>query len=124
MTGIIVEGVRAAIAFECSAEGQKHQLATDRLWMWRVCDLRLHADWQPRLNRALSNHFLHVHRENWLCGAADRLVIQAIYGYRAAGRGVPSEATAPPCRPGPGGTASNTTPESLSMRFLESQGGR
>lgn len=68
MSGIIVGAVTRAIRFEVE-QGQLSKLALDRLWMWRVCDYRVHEDWCPQVNKAYTNHFLTAHRENtryWL----------------------------------------------------------
>ena len=129
MTGLIVTAVKAAILFEVE-HAQGGRLAADRLWFWRACDLRRHPGWCPAVNRAFTNHFLAVHRENritaryvhvqrWLTdlGAESPLPPQGTFARLpgAGARGVPSEATAPPPAPGSVGistssTASNTTP--------------
>lgn len=124
MSGLVVQGVTRAVEFECSEEGGHYALAMDRLWMWRVCDLRNHADWHPRTNRAYSNHFLAVHREGRLFGCFARFGYLSRRLAGCAAGGVPSEATAPPALPAGQATASNTTPESLNLRLLRQVPGR
>ena len=59
MSGLIVEGVKRAIAFEVE-QGERYKVAMDRLWMWRVCGVVDSPTWKL----AMTNHYLHVQREN------------------------------------------------------------
>ncbi len=117
MSGLIVAAVTRAVLFEVE-QGARHDLAMDRLWFWRMCDLRDHEDWHPGVNRAATNHFLAVHRENRISRFGQlRLLFVRLAG--RVGEGSGCGAARPPARPAYHVPASNTTPESLNLRLLD-----
>lgn len=118
--GLIVTAVKRAIALEVE-QGARSGLAIDRMWMWQVCDLKSHPAWDKAVNRAMTNHFLAVHRENRI-GRFGQVSLLLVRRAGLVEGGTCRMAAGAPARPARRLTASDTTPLSRNLRLLGASG--